>query len=71
MWRHGYTANGAEYCAKVYEQGSRYGIGGGRISKLQIKMHGVEIYNYDRGEDVPATTLEAREALAEILAKYV
>ena len=70
MWRQGYTENGASYCAKVYEQGSRYGIGGGRISKLQIKIHGVEIYNYDRGEDVPATTPEAQEALAEILAKY-
>lgn len=70
MWRQGYTANGAWYCAKVYEQGIKYGINGGRISKLQIKMHGAEVYNYDRGEDVPATTPEAREALAEILAKY-
>lgn len=70
MWRQGYTANGASYCAKVYDDGSRYGIGGGRISKLQIRMHGVEVYSYDRGEDVPATTPEALEALAEILAKY-
>lgn len=70
MWRQGYTANGAWYVAKVYDEGSKYGIGGGRISKLQIKMHGVEVYNYDRGEDVPPTTPEAREALAEILAKY-
>ena len=70
MWRYGYTANGAEYFAKVYEEGSRYGIGGGRISKLEIRVQDDVVYRYDRGDDVPAVTQEALEALAEILAKY-
>lgn len=42
----------AHYWAKVYDEGSEYGINGGKISKLTIKIDGVTVVNYDRGWDV-------------------
>ena len=41
------------YWVKHYEEPSEtYGINGGRISKLMIKVDGVITANYDRGWDV-------------------
>ena len=41
------------YWVKHYEEPSEiYGINGGRISKLMIKVDGVITANYDRGLDV-------------------
>jgi len=37
---------------KQYEEGSQFGIDGGRISKLMLKRNGKIVYNYDRGLDV-------------------
>jgi hypothetical protein len=37
---------------KQYEEGSPFGIDGGRISKLMLKRNGEIVYNYDRGLDV-------------------
>ncbi len=42
----------AHYWAKVYDEGSEYGIDGGRISKLQIRIDGQTVVSYDRGWDV-------------------
>jgi hypothetical protein len=42
----------AMYWAKVYDEGSVYGIDEGRISKLQIKIDGVTVACYDRGWDL-------------------
>ena len=68
MWRYGYTENGAEYCAKVYDEGSRYGIGGGRISKLQLKdENGKTVVNYDRGWDIKPKTIQEEAAVETIL----
>lgn len=39
----------AHYLAKVYDEPSEYGINEGRISKLQIKIDGVAVAEYDRG----------------------
>ena len=55
MWKEGsIKANGEifHYWMKQYEEGSRYGINGGRISKLMLKRNGEIVYNYDRGEDI-------------------
>ena len=49
-----------EFCAKVYDNGSNFGIDEGRVSKLQIyakagefpNQVGKTIVNYDRGWDV-------------------
>ena len=42
----------AHYWAKVYDEGSKYGINEGRISKLTIKIEGVTTLCYDRGWDI-------------------
>ena len=46
----GYKA--VHYWIKVYEEGSQFGINGGKISKLMLKLNGEVIANYDRGWDI-------------------
>ena len=59
------------YWIKVYQKPSKkYGIEGGRISKLTIKVNGKTTANYDRGWDIKATTWEARFALTILLHEY-
>ena len=64
----GYTI--VHYCAKVYKKKSRYGIDGGRISKLTLKVKGEVIYNYDRGEDILPQNEAAEKALAILLYEF-
>lgn len=40
------------YWFKQYDEGSEFGIDGGRISKLMLKRNGEIVCNYDRGWDV-------------------
>ena len=42
----------AHFCVKAFEEGSIYGINEGRISKMQIKINGQTVVNYDRGWDI-------------------
>ena len=42
----------AHYWVKAYDEGSDYGINGGRISKLSIKIDGEWVVNYDRGWNI-------------------
>lgn len=42
----------AHYWVKAFEEGSKWGINGGKISKLSIKIDGEWVANYDRGWDV-------------------
>ena len=42
----------AHYNVKSYDEGSEFGINGGRISKLWIKIDNKVVVNYDRGWDV-------------------
>lgn len=42
----------AHYWVKAFEQGSEWGINGGKISKLSIKIDGEWVVNYDRGWDI-------------------
>ena len=55
------------FSAKVYDLGSRYGIGGGRISKLEVRCRGVSVFHYDRGWDIRPQTDEQKRILAIIL----
>ena len=55
MWKEGsIKANGEifHYWIKQYEEASRYGINGGRISKLMLKRNGEIVCNYDREWDI-------------------
>ena len=54
MWKEGsIRVNGDifHYWIKQYEEGSEWGIEGGRISKLMLKRDGKIVCNYDRGWD--------------------
>ena len=50
MWRKG-TVGKYRWEAKVYDEGSHFGIGDGRISKLIIILGKKWVFNYDRGFD--------------------
>ena len=56
------------YWVKAYDEGSQYGIDGGRISKLTLKISGEVVYNYDRGLDVPPQNEAAETALTTMVA---
>ena len=70
MWKEGTVSVNGEifhYWMKQYEEGSEFGINGGRISKLTIKRGGREVYNYDRGEDIAPIDKNTETTLAIIL----
>lgn len=55
MWKEGsIRVNGDifHYWMKQFDEGSEWGIDGGRISKLMLKRGGKIVYNYDRSLDV-------------------
>lgn len=62
--------NGYRYVIKHFENGSEYGINGGRISKLWIGNDGQTVANYDRGWDIYPETEEAIKLLDELVIKY-
>ena len=73
MWERGaIVADGTafRYLAKVFDTGSVFGIGGGRISKLEIKRSGEVVAQYDRGWDIEPVDGETQRALCELLAIY-
>ncbi|MDD2980924.1 MAG: hypothetical protein PHN80_13290 [Hespellia sp.] len=79
MWKEGTigipTADGkytaVHYWVKHYEEASeKFGINGGKISKLMLKANGEIIANYDRGWDMKPTCKEAELALAILLNNY-
>ena len=73
MWREGtiiINKKGYRYWVKHFDEGSQFGIEGGRISKLMIKIDGQIVCNYDRGWDVEPTCKEAEMALCILLNNY-
>ena len=59
------------YWVKHYEEPSvDFGIDGGRISKLMLKLNGKTVYNYDRGLDVKPTDEDTKIALAILIKEY-
>ena len=70
MWKEGailIRGNVYKYQAGVYEEGSEYGIEGGRVHRVMIKHDGEIVVNYDRGWDVEPESEGAKLALAVIL----
>ena len=73
LWREGALKvknTSFHYWAKVYDEGSEYGIDGGRVSKLMIKQDSKIVCNYDRGWDVEPTDATAQLALEILLHEY-
>lgn len=66
MWSHGFI-EGSEYWVKHYDEGSVFGIDGGRISKLTVKRGGKEIVSYERGWDVEPSLREQRRLDGRLL----
>ena len=55
MWKEGsikVSDSIFHYWIKVFEEGSEFGIDGGKISKLMLKRDGKVVCNYDRGWDI-------------------
>ena len=70
MWKEGtilISGKGYLYWVKHYEEGSQFGIDGGRISKLMIKRGGEIVCNYDRGWDIKTVDEDTEFALAILL----
>lgn len=70
MWKDGsIRINGDifHYWMKQFEEGSEFGIDGGRISKLMLKRDGKVVVNYDRGWDVKPSDKNTQLALELIL----
>ena len=55
------------YWYKQYDEGSEYGIDGGRISKLMLQRNGETVCNYDRGWDIKPTDPDTELALEILL----
>ena len=73
MWREGSLKvhdSIFHYWMKQYDEGSQFGIEGGRISKLMLKRNGEVVCNYDRGWDIEPTCMEAEMALCILLNNY-
>ena len=55
------------YCMKQYDEGSQYGIEGGRISKPMLKRNGEVVCNYERGWDIKPSDTDTQLALELLL----
>ena len=76
MWSEGTiscpsTGGKYKYWVKHFEEGSQYGIDGGKVSKLTIRKFGEtkDICNYERGWDVEPTE-EVIAVYEVLLQKY-
>ena len=77
MWSEGIiasptTGNKYKYWVKHYEEGSQFGIDGGKVSKLTIRKlyDSRDLVNYDRGWDIEPATDEVKAVYSIILEKY-
>ena len=55
------------YWMKVCEEGSQFGIEGGKVSKLMLKRDGRIVCNYDRGWDVEPAAPDTQLAVEILL----
>ena len=70
MWKEGSIRVNGEvfhYWMKRYENGSKWGIEGGRISKLMLKRDNKIVCNYDRGWDIEPADENTRLATELLL----
>ena len=74
MWEKGtllIEGTSVKYWVKHYEQPSEeYGIDGGRISKMELRVNGKVTLNYDRGWDIEPEDEASQLAYAALLKQY-
>lgn len=58
------------FWVKSFEKASKYGIEGGRISKLFIKRGSEVVCSYDRGWGIKPKDKAAKQAMAILMADY-
>lgn len=62
------TYHGMKFQAKVYDEGSEFGINNGTVSKLWVsEANGTPIINYDRGWDKGEKRTEIWKDLVELI----
>lgn len=59
-----------KYWVEADDMGSKYGINGGRIRKLTVRVDGAVTAGYDRGWNVPPEDDAAQKAVAILLHDY-
>ena len=69
MWIKG-TIDGYTFYIKQYDEGSEYGISGGRISKLEIWKDGQLFVQYDRGWSKKPSGAHVKAVYEQILREY-
>ena len=73
MWSQGiinYNGKVYRYCVKHYEEPSIFGYNDGRASKIWISRDDIEVFNFDRGDDVPCADAETETVLQMLLDKF-
>ncbi len=73
MWSKGeieIEGTNVQYWVKHYEEGSEFGIDGGRISKMECRANGKTILHYERGWDMEPETKLGYQAYAILIEKF-
>ena len=73
MWSQGvlnFNGRAYRYCVKHYEEPSIFGYNEGRASKIWISRDDVEVFNYDRGDDVPCADADTEAVFQMLLDKF-
>ncbi len=73
MWTNGVIKidkTSVTFSVKHFEEPSEFGIDEGRISKLELRVKGKIVANYDRGWDIEPTDDAVEKALQYVLATY-
>lgn len=58
------------YWIKHFDEGSQFGIEGGRISKMMLKRDGEVVLNYDRGWDIEPSDPDTQLARDILIHEY-
>ena len=72
MWKEGnLKVNNSvfHYWMKVYEEGSQFGINGGKVSKMMLKRNGEIVCSYDRGWETEPADADTKLALETLLSE--
>lgn len=69
MWSDG-IIDGFDFQVKHYEKNSRFGIDGGKISKLWIAKDGIEEAAYERGWSRRPKNSESKKVCEKLLERY-
>lgn len=73
MWTQGvinYNGKAYRYSIKHFEEPSIFGYEEGRASKIWIQRDGIEVFNFDRGDDVPCADPDTEAVLQMLLDKF-